>query len=139
RRTHVESWVKGMSREYMPNTTRMHFQLVSAVLRGAVADGVIVKNPAAGVRIPKREAAESTMTIPSPEEVGSVIDAAEEWFQPYIALCAFAGLRRGEACGIQLADIDFLGKTIVVVRKIQHTRWKKPVVMSQERGWMRSI
>lgn len=139
RRTHVESWVKGMSREYMPNTTRMHFQLVSAVLKGAVADGFIMKNPAAGVRVPKREAAESTMTIPSPEEVGSVIDAAEEWFRPYIALCAFAGLRRGEACGIQLPDIDFLGKTIRVERQIQHPRRKIPEIIPPKRGSKRSI
>lgn len=139
RRTHVESWVKGMTREYKPNTTRMHFQLVSAVLRGAVTDGLIVKNPAAGVKLPKRETEEHTMTIPTPEEVGSVIDAADEWFQAYIALCAFAGLRRGEACGIQLSDIDFLGKTIRVDRQIQHPRRKKPEIIPPKRGSKRTV
>lgn len=139
RRTHVESWVKGMSREYMPNTTRTHFQLVSSVLRGAVADRFIAKNPAEGVKLPKRDAAEHTMTIPTPEEVGSVIDAADEWFQAFIALCAFAGLRRGEACAIQLPDIDFLGKTIRVDRQIQHPRKQKPEVVDPKWGSKRTI
>jgi integrase len=139
RRSHIESWVKGMSSAYMPNTTRTHFQLVSSVFRGAVTDGVLADNPASGVRLPKRDAPESSMTIPTPDEVGSTIDAADEWFQAYIALCAFAGLRRGEACGIQLPDIDFLGKTIRVDRQIQHPRNKKPVVVDPKRGSKRTV
>lgn len=45
-------------------------------------------------------------------------------FAAYIALCAFAGLRRGEALGVQVGDIDFLGRSLRVTRQLQ--RAKKP-------------
>ena len=37
----------------------------------------------------------------------------------YIALCAFAGLRLGEASGIQAQDIDFLRRSLEVRRQVQ--------------------
>src|SRR5690625_4984600 len=79
------------------------------------------------------------MRIPSPEQVGRLIEAAEDWFQPFIALCAFAGLRRGEACAIQLTDVDFLGKEIRVERQIQHPRKQQPVVVDPKRGSKRTV
>ncbi len=44
---------------------------------------------------------------------------ADERFQPFIALCAFAGLRLGEAAGVQLGDVDFLRKSLKVSRQVQ--------------------
>lgn len=37
----------------------------------------------------------------------------------YIALCAFAGLRLGEASGIQRQDIDLLRRALEVRRQVQ--------------------
>ncbi len=45
--------------------------------------------------------------------------AAEMWFKPYIALCAFAGLRQGEAAAVKLEDIDFLRRQLKVTRQVQ--------------------
>lgn len=59
------------------------------------------------------------MSIPAPEEVGKLMAVADERFQPFIALCAFAGLRLGEAAGVQLGDIDFLRKSLRVSRQVQ--------------------
>lgn len=139
RRSHCEAWIKQMDRTYKPNTTRTHFQLVSTVLNGAVRDGLIQRDPTAGVKLPVPERSETAMRIPSPEQVGRLIEAAEDWFQPFIALCAFAGLRRGEACAIQQSDIDFLGKEIRVDRQIQHPRKQQPVVVDPKRGSKRTV
>ncbi|MGH8825927.1 MAG: site-specific integrase [Jiangellaceae bacterium] len=43
-------------------------------------------------------------------------------FTAYVALCAFAGLRRGEALGVQVGDIDFLARTLRVTRQIQRAK-----------------
>lgn len=59
------------------------------------------------------------MSIPTPEEVGQLMAVADERFQPFIALCAFAGLRLGEAAGVQLGDVDFLRKSLKVSRQVQ--------------------
>ncbi|WP_305684184.1 site-specific integrase [Microbacterium sp.] len=60
------------------------------------------------------------MSIPTPEQVGQLMAVADQRFQPFIALCAFVGLRLGEAAGVQLGDVDFLRKSLRVSRQVQH-------------------
>jgi len=59
------------------------------------------------------------MSIPTPEEVGQLMVMADEQFQPFIALCAFAGPRLGQAAGVQLGDVDFLRRSLKVSRQVQ--------------------
>jgi hypothetical protein len=59
------------------------------------------------------------VSIPAPEEVGQLMAVADDRFRPFIALCAFAGLRLGEAAGVQLDDVDFLRRSLKVSRQIQ--------------------
>jgi len=47
------------------------------------------------------------------------MEAADPWFRPFIGLCAFAGLRLGEAAATQPEDIDFLRRTLKVQRQVQ--------------------
>jgi integrase len=59
------------------------------------------------------------MTLPTAAQVGSVLEAAEDAFRPFVALCAFAGLRLGEAAGLRVEDVDFLRRTLTVARQVQ--------------------
>src|SRR5580704_9754626 len=72
---------------------------VRAVLRAAVLDRVIPTDPSIGVTLPRRRRAEAAMTIPTTAEIGKTLKAADGPFRAYVALCAFAGLRVGEAAG----------------------------------------
>ena len=45
--------------------------------------------------------------------------SSRKGFRAYVALCAFAGLRLGEASGVQVGDIDFLRRELKVSRQIQ--------------------
>jgi integrase len=119
RRSHVEHWVKAMSVRLAPTTVRTRYNYVAICLRGAVGDRIIAHSPAAGVRLPKVRRAAVAMTIPSPQQVGEAIEVARGPFGAYIAVCAFAGLRQGEANGLQLRDVDFLRRTLSVSRQIQ--------------------
>lgn len=119
RRSHVEHWVKAMSVRLAPTTVRTRYNYVAICLRGAVGDRIIAHSPAVGVRLPKVRRAAVAMTIPSPEQVGEAIEVARGPFGAYIAVCAFAGLRQGEANGLQLRDVDFLRRTLSVSRQIQ--------------------
>lgn len=38
---------------------------------------------------------------------------------PSVALCAFAGLRLGEAAAVQVGDVDFLRRTLTLSRQAQ--------------------
>ncbi|PPG61630.1 tyrosine-type recombinase/integrase [Rathayibacter sp. AY1C5] len=120
RRSHVETWIKSMSAEGLAaGTIRTRTNNVRAVLRGALRDRLIGSDPSEGVTLPRGRKAEHAMRVPSPEEVGAVLDSAEEWFRPFVALCAFAGLRLGEAAGAQVSDVDFLRRQLHVQRQVQ--------------------
>jgi integrase len=120
RRSHVEQLVKTMeTRQLMASTIHTRTNNVRAVLRAAVLDRVIPTDPSIGVTLPRRRRAEAAMTIPTTSEIGKVLKAADGPFRAYVALCAFAGLRVGEAAGVQVGDIDFLRRTLTVSRQIQ--------------------
>jgi integrase len=53
------------------------------------------------------------------EEVGKLLRAADDEFRAYVALCAFAGLRKGEAAGTQVEDVEFLKRQLTISRQLQ--------------------
>jgi integrase len=127
RRSHVESWVKAMeARGLAPGTIRTRYNNVHAVLRGAVRDRLIGLDPADGIVLPRGRRAAVAMVLPTAAQVRSLFDAAEPRFTAFIALCAFAGLRLGEAAAVEVADVDFLRRTLAV--GWQHQRAGKGTV-----------
>ena len=120
RRSDVETWIKQMNAAGLaPGTIKTRYVNVRSVFRAAVKDRVIGSDPTDGVRLPRGRRADVAMSIPTPEEVGQLMAVADERFQPFIALCAFAGLRLGEAAAVQLGDVDFLRKSLKVSRQVQ--------------------
>lgn len=126
RRSHVEAWVKAISTQWAPTTIKTRFVIVRSVFRAAVADRVISADPSVGVVLPRRRKAEAAMRIPSVDQVGLLLADADsnrvstrKGFRAYVALCAFAGLRKGEAAAVQLGDIDFLRRQLAVSRQLQ--------------------
>lgn len=120
RRSHVEAWVQEASECWAPTTVKVRFVIVISVFRPALADRVI------GVALPRRRKAEAAMRIPTVEEVGMLLGHADstrvstrKGFRAYVALCGFAGLRKGEAAAVQVGDIDFLRRTLNVSRQLQ--------------------
>jgi integrase len=89
------------------------------VCRAAVRDRLIAVDPTAGVTLPRQRKRDAAMQVPSPEQVRAVLGAASDTFRPFVAVCAFAGLRLGEAAALQTRDVDFLRRRIVVSRQVQ--------------------
>ncbi|WIJ46179.1 tyrosine-type recombinase/integrase [Curtobacterium citreum] len=120
RRSHVEAWVKSMEGRLAPGTIRTRIGNLRTLVRGAIVDRVMTADPSLGVRLPRLRRTQAAMRIPSPEQVGGILEAAEEWFRPFVALTAFAGLRIGEVAGVQAGDIAFLKRTLQVTRQVQN-------------------
>ncbi|MEH3075841.1 MAG: site-specific integrase [Quadrisphaera sp.] len=120
RRSHVESWVAGMRKQGLaPGTIRTRRNNVRSVLRAAVLDRHLVSDPSAGVTLPRVRRAEAAMRLPAPQEVAAVLAAAAEpETRVMVLLAAGAGLRLGELCGLQVADVDFLRRTVRVRRQL---------------------
>lgn len=130
RPSHVESWVKAMQdKELEPSTIRTRFNNVRSVLRAAERDRLLPRDPAQNVKLPRVVRGESTMRIPTPAEVGLLLDACtdhHEVLRAFVAVCAFAGLRLGEACGLKVSDVDFLRGEIAVQRQSQKGEVRSP-------------
>ena len=119
RRSHVEAWVKAMSADLAPSTIHTRMRNVRSVLRAAVADKLIATDPSQGVVLPGVAGPRAAMRIPTVEDVGAILTGAADDFRAFVALCAFAGLRMGEASGVQVGDVDFLRRTLRVERQLQ--------------------
>jgi integrase len=119
--SHVEGWVKAMQdKELEPTTIRTRFANVRNVIRAAVRDRYLGRDMTDRIRLPRVRKATAAMAIPTAQEVGAAL-RADEQFAAYVAVCAFAGLRRGEASALKVSDVDFLRKEIHVRRQVQWT------------------
>ncbi|NKY08981.1 tyrosine-type recombinase/integrase [Cellulomonas hominis] len=119
RSSHLEAWVKAMqTRGLAASTIRTRFNNVRSVLRAAARDRHLPHDPSVGVTLPRQRRREAAMVIPTPGQVGALLRAADD-FAPFVALCAFAGLRLGEAAGQQPGDLEFLRRVVKVERQVQ--------------------
>jgi integrase len=120
RRSRIEAWVKRMSADGLaPATVKTRVHNVRSVLRAAVRDQIIALDPSNGVVLPRDRRRDVAMVLPTPSEVAAILTAADAWFPPFVALAAFAGLRLGEAAGLQVGDLNFLARSANVRRQVQ--------------------
>ena len=88
---------KTMTTTLQPGTIRTRVNDVRSVLRASVRDRLITADPSDGVVFPRLRRAEHAMQFPSLEAVGAIFGDCPPEFAAFVALCAFAGLRLGEA------------------------------------------
>lgn len=140
RRSHVEVWIKTMTTKGLaPGTITTRFNNVRSVFRAAHRDKIIATDPTVGITLPRKRRADAAMTIPSPDDVGKIMAVADVWFRPFIGLCAFAGLRLGEAAAVQVDDIDFLRRTLTIHRQVQRADGNKVEIRPPKYGSERVV
>lgn len=119
RKAHVEEFIKHLHDEGLAaSSIKTIMRFVQMVLKAATEDRMIAVDPTVGVKLP-RVARAHEMVLPEAEEVGALINTAERPLKLLIALCAFAGLRRGEAIAVQLGDFDFDTNVLSVRRQVR--------------------
>jgi integrase len=96
-----------------PLTMRRIHNTLSGALKSAVKGGLMPRNPAADAELP--EAISPKPNVWKAEQLGAFLDAIEgHRLYPLYHLAAFAGLRRGELCGISWDDVDLDAGRVVV-------------------------
>lgn len=147
-RSHIEAWVKAMqtadrggekSPGLAPGTIRTRFNNVRGVLRGAVKDRVIATDPSEGVKLPRTRRADVAMELPKPAQVRALLDVAHRDFRPFVALCAFAGLRLGEAAALQVGDFDLSDRKLKVRRQVQRENGGEVDIRAPKYGSERTV
>lgn len=107
-------------------TLKVTLTVLHAILARAVEDGLIPRNPAAGLA---REIRTTTATeaveveVFTREEIARLLTVTEQdwpkWY-PFILSLARAGLRLGEAVGLEWQDVDFDQRVLLIRRSINH-------------------
>jgi integrase len=118
----VQKWLAELNQRLSPGTVRQAFIHFSAILNAAVDDEMIAKNPCKSRSVVPPAVARQRV-VPWPRaSVRAVIDAHPERYRAMPAVGASAGLRQGEIFGLAVDDIDFLRRTIHVVRHVKYVR-----------------
>ncbi len=107
----VRAWFAPLARKY-PTTAAKAYRLLSSIMRAAVADEVIMRNPcqvkgAASEHAPERPTA-------SIAEVAALADVVPDHLKVAVLLAAWCQLRRGELLGLRRRDVDLLRGTLTV-------------------------
>jgi integrase len=122
-----------------PLTLRRIHNTLSGAFKSAVKAGLIARNPAPDAELPK--AVQPKVKIWTAEQIGAFLDATQgQRLYPLYHLAAFAGMRRGELCGISWDDVDLAAGRIVVRWQItdQGYRAAKAAEKQGKRGRYRS-
>jgi integrase len=108
----VRAWHAGLAVD-RPTTAAKAYRLLSSVLRTALTDEVIARNPcqvkgAAVEKAPERP-------VVSTAEVEALAEAMPEHLRVAVLLAAWCQLRRGELLGLRRRDIDILRGAVSIV------------------------
>jgi integrase len=115
----VQAWTRGLQATLAPSYVRVIFANLSAILRAAVDDGLIARNPcqARSVRPP---APDRRKLVPWPvERVARVRAGLPDRYRVLADLGGGLGLRQGECFGLAVDDVDFLRGVVHVRRQVK--------------------
>jgi integrase len=115
----IQAWIRGRQESCAPRYFRVMLANLSSIFGAAVEDGLIARNPCASraVRAPRSPQAK---VIPWPAtHVAAVITAHPDRWRAVPIVAAGCGLRQGEVFGLQVEDVDFLGRTVHVRHQIK--------------------
>ena len=102
-RGEVRAWTAQMIREVSPRRTQNAYALLNRLLNEAVLEGLILTNPAAGVRLPRTT--QHTVRPWTLEELKAVAHAAGR-YEPLILWLGLMGTRWAETIGLEWAQIS---------------------------------
>ena len=124
---------------------KMHM-ILGGVFKMARKDSTISSNPMELVDCPSarkdehvQDESEKAFTV---QELTYILDCLRheplKW-QAYVHLVSDTGLRRGEACGLQWADIDWKSSTITVRHNLQYTKSAGVYLTNPKNGKARTV
>jgi len=110
----IKNWIAGLEQKGVGSTTiRQSYRLLHQILESAMVDELIIRNPAIGVRLPKKTKSKTTaLTV---QQVKALADECGK-YGVLIRFLALTGMRINETLALRVEDID-LTQSVVYVSK----------------------
>lgn len=112
-RMDVQGWVNTLGRERSASTARKALYLLSASLRAAVEEGILVANPCAGVKAPTNPHGQERYL--TDVEAGQILYHLDGRWRVFAEFVLGTGLRMSEATGLHVARLDLGALRVDVV------------------------
>lgn len=112
----LQAMVNKWAADYSAATVTTTFSCLRAVLAAAIDDKVIGSDPSIKVKVPTPPRRREVDL--SHDDVARILGTAKPELLPFFATLAWCGLRLGEALGLEVADVDFLGGSLRVERQM---------------------
>lgn len=107
----VQAWVSSLDRS--ASLVRQAHAVLAQILDLAVMDKAIRKNPARGVKLPRKDAARKVYL--TAEQLGQLVGECTR-YQELVWLLGTVGLRWGEAAALRVRDVNVLRNRISIER-----------------------
>jgi integrase len=124
RSSHIRAWVKSTTENLSPSTVHLVYSYIKSMFVAATIDKIIASSPCTGIRLP--EVGNRELFIPDPEQIHRLVDTISERYSPIPYLAAGCGLRGGEIFGLELEQVDFLGREIHVRQQLKRMPGNPP-------------
>ena len=115
----VQTWVSQLAATRSAATTRKVHRVLSLVLAMAVKDGRLVRNPAAGVSLPRVAAAERRYLTHS--QVGALAEACGP-YRLVVLFLAYTGVRFGELAALRVGRLDLMRRRATIAESVTLVR-----------------
>jgi integrase len=128
--------VRGKRRPLSPRTVRSVNQVLTGALDDAVRYGEASENVARRVRLPRtpnKSDERQRRSIPTSDEIRTVLEAADQNQADLIRLALGTGRRLGELAGIQWREVDLEAGTVRICRTISADAADELVVLEDDR------
>lgn len=115
RASELQAFVTGLP--LSPGSVRPVWATVRAIFAAAVRDRRIPFDPCDRIKLPELPRRQIVpLTV---EQLGQLAAAMPDRYRALVTVGAGTGLRQGELFGLQVADVDFLRRTLTVERQVQ--------------------
>lgn len=123
----VQSWVTDLSMTLAPSTVRQIYLVLAGLMKYAIRDGRMTRNPTEGVRLPRvRKKGRGYL---SHSQVRDLAEGCGEYADVVLFL-AYTGLRWGEMAALKVGRLDMLRRRLEVAEAVSAPRgqlvWSTP-------------
>ena len=116
-RSEVQAWVAGMEAEGLSaSRIREGHAVLSQMLDAAARDGLVARNAARGVKLPRLQRREARYFEPS--EIERIAQAMPQPYDLLVRVLGTLGPRWGEAAGVRRRDVDLLRRRLRIEQSL---------------------